>query len=205
MSEPNQRQSITTENRASQLREARSVDPFYFYSIPGALKYDNTGIHDMEVGTQTCTITRKSRVSSEVHSDVVLTQASETDLAEIEAEISEMFATFGIPESNRGAADSADSAGGESKHNEFDVYSWDWDFPKSDINFLDDDVLHLNSQTARGAWKCVWLLNVNHGLSKFSIRHNGSRNHHLLSSACYDDEESLVELRSQLESFVCTE
>ncbi len=152
MSESNQRQGNTTENREFQLRELRSVDPFYFYSIPGALKYANVDIHDsaIELNSQNSTITRKSRVSSEVHSDVVLTQSSESDLAKIEAEVSEMFAAFGIPESNVVTTDPADSAGGVRKHDEFDVYSY-WDFPKSDIFSLDDDVVHLNSQTARGA------------------------------------------------------
>eukprot|EP00569_Conticribra_weissflogii_P006260 CAMPEP_0171342324 /NCGR_PEP_ID=MMETSP0878-20121228/14077_1 /TAXON_ID=67004 /ORGANISM="Thalassiosira weissflogii, Strain CCMP1336" /LENGTH=153 /DNA_ID=CAMNT_0011844957 /DNA_START=32 /DNA_END=493 /DNA_ORIENTATION=- len=153
MSASNQHHDNNTENQTSQLRESPSVDPFYFYSIPGALMHASMAIHNtaMEINVETCTITRKSRVSSEVHPDVVLTQASPTDLAEVEAEVSEMLAALGIPESNEVPADPADAAGGARKDNEFDVYSWDWDFSRNDSFSLDDGVVLLNSQTARGA------------------------------------------------------
>lgn len=129
------------------------IDLFYYYSFPGVLERDAIGRHGttMELGPEERSVKRKSRVSSEVHSSVVLLHQSPQDQAAIDAEVSEMFAAFGISEPSGGAADSADVAGGSNK-NEIDVYSWDWDFPRSrSVSLGDIEIDSLNSNVARGA------------------------------------------------------
>ncbi len=74
---PDDHQSMDNEERL--ILEAREADPFYYFSIPGALKYDNVLNHDsaekmlryLSIADER-PITRKTRVSCEMHPDEVL-------------------------------------------------------------------------------------------------------------------------------------
>mmetsp|Transcript_1704 Transcript_1704/g.3748 ORF Transcript_1704/g.3748 Transcript_1704/m.3748 type:complete len:155 (+) Transcript_1704:114-578(+) len=153
------------DNVERQLLEYREADPFYYYSIPGALKHDFVDDQDIAENmlrflsdTEHHPVKRKTRVSCEIHPDEILLPIlmlhefgeSQADRTGNQADVARMMAELLVeaePARRRSTEPVRSSRGMQESSNNIGLKNR----PRRNSFVCGDAPEALNTQVARGA------------------------------------------------------